>query len=231
MARSLMNLGVIALYSEDYAAALARYERAGEIWQELGEVRGQSLMCQNMAIVHEALGQIDQATPLLEQGVELARRAGDGMHVAQTLIELGKHLVQHRPADPRVPELLREGLELSNALGERRQTIECLEVLAALSARTGAPITGAELVGAAEAERERSGIDRKPDELAVFDTTIRELSEDLGAEAYARAQARGRSRGLDIAVAVALESTEREPGPARQKRTAAKRGLKVVVRD
>src|SRR5207248_608125 len=91
MARSLMNLGVIALYSEDYATALERYERAGEIWQELGEVRGQSLMRQNMAIVHEALGQIDQATPLLEQGVELARRAGDGMHVAQTLIELGKH--------------------------------------------------------------------------------------------------------------------------------------------
>jgi tetratricopeptide (TPR) repeat protein len=231
MARSLMNLGVIALFLEDYTTALARYERAGEIWQELGEVRGQSLMCQNMAIVHEALGEFEQATPLLEQSVELARRAGDGMHVAQTLIELGKHLVHHRVTDPRVPELLREGLELSNALGERRQTIECLEVLAALSARTGAPVTGAELVGAAEAERDRSGIARKPDELVVFDTTVRELSEDLGPEAYGRALARGRSRGLDIAVAVALESTEREPGPARQKRTAAKRGLKVVARD
>jgi predicted ATPase/DNA-binding SARP family transcriptional activator len=231
MARSLMNLGVIALYSEDYPTALERYERAGAIWQELGEVRGQSAMCQNMAIVHEALGQFDQATPLLEQSVELARRAADGMHVAQTVIELGKHLVAHQAGDPRIPELLREALELSSALGARQNTIECLEVLAALSARTGAPVTGAELVGAAEAERERSGSDRKPDERALFDTTIRELAGDLGPDAYARARARGRSRGLDIAVAVALESIQREPGPARQKRTAAKRGLKVVAQD
>lgn len=231
MARSLMNLGVIALFSEDYLTALERYERAGAIWQELGEVRGQSAMCQNMAIVHEALGQLDQATPLLEQSVELARRAADGMHVAQTVVELGKHLVAHYPTDPRIPELLREGLELSSALGERRRTIECLEVLAALSARTGAPVTGAELVGAAEAERERAGVNRKPDERSLFDTTIRELAADLGPEAYARARARGRGRGLDIAVAVALESIQREPGPARQKRTAAKHGLKVVAQD
>ncbi|HLY48862.1 MAG TPA: BTAD domain-containing putative transcriptional regulator [Solirubrobacteraceae bacterium] len=231
MARTLMNLGVIALYMEDYAAALGRYQEAGEIWRELGDVRGQSVMCQNLAIVHEALGQVDQATPLLEQSVELARTAGDGMHVAQTLVELGKHLIQHRLGDPRTPDLLREGLELASALGERRQTIECFEVLAALSARTGAPITAAELIGAAEAERERSGIDRKPDELALFATTHDELIEELGPEVYTRARARGRGRNLDIAVAVALKSTQREPGPARQKRSATKHGLEVGTRD
>lgn len=231
MARILMNLGVIALYTEDYAAALSRYREAGDIWRELGDVRGQSVMCQNLAIVHESLGEVDQATPLLEQSVELARTAGDGMHVAQTLVELGKHLVQHRPADPRAPALLREGLELSSALGERRQTVESFEVLAALCARAGAPVTGAELIGAAEAERERSGIDRKPDELALFEATERELTDELGIENYARARARGSSRSLDIAVAVALKAIEREPGPARQKRTAARRGLEVVARD
>jgi tetratricopeptide (TPR) repeat protein len=231
MARILMNRGVIALYTEDYEAALSRYRAAGDIWSELGDVRGQSVMCQNLAIVHESLGEIDLATPLLEQSVELARAAGDGMHVAQTLVELGKHLMQHRPSDPRAPELLREGLELASALGERRQTVESFEVLAALCARTGAPVTGAELIGAAEAERQRSGIDRKPDELVLFEATTRELGDELGIEAYARARARGRSRSLDIAVAVALKSIEREPGPARQKRTATKRGLEVVASD
>ena len=231
MARILMNLGVIALYTEDYATALSRYQAAGDIWRELGDVRGQSVMCQNLAIVHEALGQVDQATPLLEQSVELAHIAGDAMHVAQTLVELGKHLVQHRPEDPRTPDLLRQGLELASGLGERRQTVECFEVLAALNARTGAPVTGAELIGAAEAERERSGIDRKPDELVLFESTVRELQDELGPEAYVRARARGASRSLDIAVAVAIKSTEREPGPARQKRTAAKLGLEVMARE
>jgi tetratricopeptide (TPR) repeat protein len=231
IARTLMNLGVIALYSEDYATALGRYEEAGEIWRELGDARGQSVMCQNLAIVHEALGEYHQATPLLEQSVELARTAGDAIQVAQALIELGKHLVQHELADPRTPDLLREGLELASGLGERRQTIECFEVLAALSARTGAPVIGAELLGAAEAERDRSGIDRKPDERALFEATTQELADELGPEAYARARLRGRSRGLDIAVAVALKSTEREPRPARQKRTAAKHGLRVAAGD
>jgi predicted ATPase/DNA-binding SARP family transcriptional activator len=231
LARILMNLGVVALYTEDYAAALARYQEAGDIWHELGDVRGQSIMCQNRAIVHEALGQFDQATPLLEQSVELARSAGDGMQLARTLVELGKHLVQHGLGDPRTRDLLREGLTLASGLGDRLLTIECLEVLAALSARTGAPVTGVELIGAAEAERERAGIERKPDELVLFEPTLRELSEELDAESYARARSRGWSRGLDIAVAVALESTEREPRPARQKRSAAKHGLRVVARD
>lgn len=231
MARILMNLGVIALYMEDHEMALERYRAAGDIWQELGDVRGQSIMCQNRAIVHETLGQLEEATPLLEQSVELARAAGDGMQVARNVIELGKHLVQHHLADPRTPHLLSEGLTLASALGDQRLTIECLEVLAALSARTGAPVTGVELIGAAEAERERSGIERKPDELTLVDQATRELAEELGAEAYARARSRGRGRGLDIAVAVALESIEREPGPARQKRSAAKHGLKVVARD
>ncbi|MBV8432636.1 MAG: MFS transporter [Solirubrobacterales bacterium] len=230
-ARTLMNLGVIELYTEDHEAALIRYEQAGDIWRELGDVRGQSRMCQNLAIAHEALGQVDRVTPLLEESIELARAAGDGMHLAQTLIELGKHLVFHRLGDSRTPELLREGLELSSALGERPHTIECFEVLAALCARTGTPVTGAELIGAAEAERERSGIDRKPDELPLFEATIRELVDELGREAYTRAVARGRGRDLDVAVALALKSTEREPRPARQKRSAAKHGLKVVARD
>ncbi len=231
LARILMNLGVVALYTEDHAAALARYREAGDIWHELGDVRGQSIMCQNRAIVHEAVGQFDQATPLLEQSVELARSAGDGMQLARTLIELGKHLVQHRLGDPRTRDLLREGLTLAIGLGDRVLTIEGLEVLAALSARTGAPVTGVELIGAAEAERKRAGIERKPDEIALFEATRVELSEELDPEAYARARSRGWSRGLDIAVAVALEATERPPGPARQKRSAAKHGLRVVARD
>jgi predicted ATPase/DNA-binding SARP family transcriptional activator len=135
MARTLMNLGVIASFTQDYDTALARYSEAGEIWVELGDLRGQSVMCQNLAVVQQLMGLYAQAMPLLERSVELARAAGDGMHLAQTLIEFGRLLVEREPSDPRAPELLREGLELSRALGEQRQVLEGLEVLAALSAR------------------------------------------------------------------------------------------------
>jgi non-specific serine/threonine protein kinase len=228
MARTLMNLGVIALYTDDHATALARYQQAGDIWRELGDLRGQSVMCQNLAIVYELMGRPEQAMPLLEQSVELARAAGDGMHIAQTLVELGKHLVRHGSIDDRTPALLREGLELAIALGERGHIIEGLEVLAAFSAQAGAPVIAAELIGAAEAERARAEVTRKPDERPLFDATVRELVKSLGREGYERARDRGAGRGLDTAVAVALESTTRRPGPARQKRTAGRHGLVVA---
>lgn len=224
IARTLMNLGVIALYTADYPAALSRYGEAGEIWQELGDVRGQSVMCQNLAIVHELMGQWREATPLLEQSIEQARAAGDGIHLAQTLIELAKHLVAHRLNDPRISDLLREGLELARDLRVQPRMIEGLEVLAAFSARRGAPLNSAELIGAAEAERERTGTERKADELPVFEPTVRKLEQALGRKDYERAYLRGYGRSLEVAVAVALKTLE----PGRTRQTAPRRGLRLI---
>jgi predicted ATPase/DNA-binding SARP family transcriptional activator len=217
VARTLMNLGVIAVHTADYATAVTRYQEAGKIWQELGDTRGQSVMAQNLAVVYELMGKSGQAMPLLEQSVELARAAGDGLHVAQTLVELGKYLVQHRPADERIPTLLREGLELASGLGDQRQIAAGLDVLAALNAQTGAPIIGAELIGAADAERARDGVERKPEERPLFESTVSALERALGRDGYERARDRGAGRSLQTAVALALKSIERTPGPARSK--------------
>jgi hypothetical protein len=82
--------------------------------------------------------------------------------------------------------------------------------VADLAVRTGEPAIGAELVGAADIERERAGVKHKPDEIAFFGTTVRQLEQSLGAEAYARECERGRRSTLQAAVAFALEFTERE---------------------
>ena len=47
--------------------------------------------------------------------------------------------------------LVRESLELSHAAGEGVLTVECLETLAGVAARAGDAVTGATLLGAAEA--------------------------------------------------------------------------------
>jgi predicted ATPase len=210
MARAEANLGLIASFEKDYATGLARYANAAEIWRELGDVKGQSVMHQNQGIIHELMGDLEQALPLLYQSVGLAREAGDRMHIASTLTVLGRVLVYHRPADPRIPRLLREGLELSAALGERLQTVECLEVVAHFAARRGEPAVGAQLIGAAHAERARAGAERKPDERPYFEQTVEELERALGPEAYARERRQGQIRSLQAAVAIALKSTERE---------------------
>ncbi len=212
MARALANLGVIAMFTEDYATALNRYGEAGDIWRELGGVRGQSMMCQNLAVVYELMRQFDQAMPLLEQSVELARAAGDRMHIAATVITLARLLARQQVDDPRIPALLREGLDLASVLGERLHIIECLEVTARFAGGTGDPAVAGALIGAADAERERAGAQRNPDEVPFFEETIRELERSLGRDGLARLRERGGSMGLDAAVALALAQTEPERG-------------------
>jgi predicted ATPase/DNA-binding SARP family transcriptional activator len=203
-ARAMTNLGVLHVFAEEYAEAQARYEASAAIWRELGEVRGLSVVTQNLAIVHEGRGELDRAQELLEESVELARAAGDPVHVASTLHVLGS-LVARRGDDARAVPLVRESLELSHAAGEGVATVECLETLAGIAARAGEPVTGATLLGAADAYREATGAVRQPDELPLLDAALAALNERLRPDALAVALERGRRTDLGAAVATALD--------------------------
>ena len=109
--------------------------------------------------------------------------------------------------------MLREAVVLSVALGSRYQTIESLEAVADLASRAGQPVAAAQLIGAAEAERERERARRKPDEAPFYKATDHKLEQALGREGYARERERGRGMTLDEAVAEALETTARAQLP------------------
>jgi len=83
-------------------------------------------------------------------------------------------------------------------------TVECLETLAGVAARSGDPVTGATLLGAADAYREATGAVRQPDELPLLDATVAALNDRLSADALAVALERGRRTELFAAVAAAL---------------------------
>jgi predicted ATPase/class 3 adenylate cyclase len=209
----LLNLGIVAVYTENYSTAMARYQEGGDLWRELGDLRGQSIMTQNLGVVHGLAGEPERALTLLEQSLELARAAGDVLQIAQTLIELGKHLVQHRVPGDRAPELLREGLELARTVGDRGHIIECLEVLGAFNAYRGSVVMAAEMIGAADAERERAGIMRKPDELPLVEAAMSHLEHALGAEAFTRVRERGAGEDLGSVIERALASAALTPAP------------------
>ncbi len=82
-------------------------------------------------------------------------------------------------------------------------------MLAAFTARTGDPEAAAELIGAAAAERERPGAQRMPDERPIFEATVRELEDSLGADGFTRARERGHERTLDEGISAGLAATER----------------------
>ncbi len=210
-ARVVTNLGVLDVFAEDYDEAQARYEAAAGIWSDLGDVRGQSIVTQNLAIVHEGLGDLDRAADLLQQSVELAREAGDPAHVASTLHVLGSLLARRGEAERAVP-LVRESLELSHAAGASVLTVECLETLAGVAARDGDAVTGATLLGAAEAHREATGAVRQPDELPAVQETAQALEQALQPDALAVALDRGRRTELPDAVELAMASVRSRSG-------------------
>ena len=198
-ARVITNLGVLDVFASDYAAAQARYEAAAAAHRAAGDVRGQSVVAQNLAIVHELRGDLDRAVALLEQSVELARAAGDPAHVASTLHVLGSLLARRGELDRALPLVL-EGLDLGHAAGESVLTVECLETLAGVVD----PVTGATLLGAADAHREATGAVRQPDEQPAVDGVVARLEAALQPDALAVALERGRRTELDAAVELAM---------------------------
>jgi predicted ATPase len=206
-ARALINLGVLANFAGEYVTALEYNARVADIYREFGDLRGQSVAIQNNGVVHLLRGDVDESLPLMEQSLELAQAAHNDVQIASALHTLARLLVFHRLEDPRIPGLLRGSVERAAALGERHLTVMCLEVVAHLAVRKGAAVDAAELIGAVDAERERTGAKRPPDEQPFFEQTLCELVRALGQAEYERAHERGLHKPLDAAVAFALDYT------------------------
>jgi len=205
-ARVVTNLGVLDGFALDYASAQARYEEAAAIWRELGDLRGLSVVSQNLAMVLESRGYLDRAAAMLEESVELARVVANPAHIASTLETLGGLLARRGDAAGAVP-LVRESLEISRAAGADVTAIECLETLAHVAASGGDAVTGAMLLGVADAYRDASGTVRQPDDQPFVDTTVAALQAALGADALAVAMERGRRAELADAVELGLRVT------------------------
>jgi tetratricopeptide (TPR) repeat protein len=200
VARLQSNLGTLAMYAGDHAQAVRRYEEAALISRELGDPLGLSLVTQNLAIAHDGVGSRDRAIELLEESVTLARQAADPAHTASALRTLARVLLASESERDRAMELIRESLTRSLELGDRPGMIECLETVAG----QGDAVTGAQLMGAAEAARAAAGAIRQPDEAEWVEATTESLRSTLGEEAFEAARADGAALPLEVAVERAL---------------------------
>jgi hypothetical protein len=81
-----------------------------------------------------------------------------------------------------------------------------LGLIAALAHRRGNDKVAAEVVGAAEALRERVGVQLLGDEGNLHDETVRQLRQALGQEQYEAAAAEGQAMPLDDAVELASQA-------------------------
>ena len=199
VARVEGNLASMALYARDYDEAIERYERSTAYFRSVDEVRGLSLMTQNLGIAYSGVGNHERAVELLTESVELARVAGDPAHLTSALRTLARVRLDEDDQAPGL-ELLHEALEISRDLMERPGIAEILDSLAAVAGQRDDPRTGALLIGAADGVRAVGGSARQPDEEVWLAPVEAALREALGERPFEAARAEGAA--LDLAEAL-----------------------------
>src|SRR5262249_4604233 len=128
----LNNLGVLALFRGDLAAAEAYHRQALAQRQEGGDVRGQASSLNNLGQVARFAGDLPSARTCMEQGMALRQQLGDPWGVAGSQVNLavvhtrlGGHATARRH--------LGEALAGFRGVGDPLGLCECLEAGAELA--------------------------------------------------------------------------------------------------
>ncbi|WP_066375388.1 tetratricopeptide repeat protein [Herbidospora mongoliensis] len=133
------------------------FERAVDLYNALGDVRGEAESLFWIGIFHQVVGQEDDvARPFFERARDLATEVGDRETLAYTL----RHLAFASKGTPAARELLEESTRLRRELGFLPGVAANLLGLAYVARDEGRPGDAAELVAEAREAAEQSGADR-----------------------------------------------------------------------
>ena len=146
----------------------------------------------------------DEAGAMLQDCLAAARDRGDTFLVGRYTADLGALALLEGRAASALP-LLREGVRLLHALGERYGTLYCLPLLAESFAAVGAHESGARLVGAAETLLETTELALWSEGVRRLEGTIGTLLGALGDSRFGELRAEGGGLSFDEAVEYALD--------------------------
>jgi len=210
---ALSNLGNISLNEGDLDAAYSLYREALGIYEQLGERVYQAVALENLGLVELARGEREQAIATFERGLARAE-AGEATHEAASVsIPLARARLAAGELD-RPRELLITALVTLQELGDPHKSAECMEAFANVAVAEGRPDDAAALLGAADALRRSIGAVRHRDQRGWYETTVDQVREALGEEAFAAGSARGRLLSVEEAVALCGELSGRPAAPA-----------------
>ncbi|MBV9279668.1 MAG: tetratricopeptide repeat protein, partial [Chloroflexi bacterium] len=199
----LNNLGIIAYYMDDYAAARDLDQQSLAAFRHIGDSFSVSQSLNNLAGVEAAMGDYPTARRLLAESVDIQRQLGDKGCLALALNSLADVLLdegEHPAAAP----LLVESLTINVELGERPAIAYLLDDFAAVAAARGQPERALRLAGAASAAHDAMGSQLPAGERARFDRLQAPAWQALDKPAAAVAWEAGRAMTLEQAVAYAL---------------------------
>jgi predicted ATPase/DNA-binding CsgD family transcriptional regulator len=209
IALALRNLGRVAVREGDQQRAIALSEESLALSRQLGDKWGIAWSLHDLGDVLGRQGDSARAAVLLEESLALRRELGDKRGTAWTLNSLAR--VTHAEGDnERATALYRECLHLANELGEKSRIVDSLEGLARIAEAQGRMERALRLLGAAEALRDTSGVQREPAERDSAERDLQRVPTRSADEASKAAWAEGRALTLEQAIeeATAPQATQ-----------------------
>jgi predicted ATPase/class 3 adenylate cyclase len=185
----------------DLPGGLRLAEEALALYRELGDNLGVVHGLWAVGSVHYGAGRYDQAREALDEALELGRKLDDRFTLGWTLHTRITLAVVQR--DPRLgARLTREALEIFAAAGDRSGIVMLLDDAAAVAKLQGDTLRALRLAGAADREREDTGVTLAS---IVNVNEGRAWSETIDTPEEERAWSEGQGLSASDAVAYALE--------------------------
>ena len=209
VAHALLGLGGVAIQQGDDRRGTALLEECRVAAQCVEDHRLAEILVgwalTNLAMVARAHGDLALATEHLEDGLSRMRGATYTRGMILALGDLGD-LARDRGDQGRALALYRDALALARGNAGTRVVTEVVEAVAIVAAATGQAARSARLLGAAEAQRERTGLRfRAVGNRTALERAVTTARAELGHGAFWQAWAAGRSLALEQAVVEALD--------------------------
>ncbi|MBV9358454.1 MAG: tetratricopeptide repeat protein [Chloroflexi bacterium] len=213
LARALLAAGWAAPIDGAPGRAIEAHLESIEQFRRAGDETGVILALAGLGNTAMLMGDLDAAADYDREALALARQLGDTHSQAQVLEALGLLALERRDAE-QATTLFEQSIKLCLEIGSLELLCYCLVGLAGAALLDGAPERSAQLFGAAEGLRERSGLGVWPVRREVEQRWEAALwrTVDGNGELAREAWADGRAMTLPTVARFAVE----EPAPTSQ---------------
>jgi predicted ATPase len=221
VARSLRNLGNVALGRREYELAVELHREARAISEELGDRVGVSTSLINLADVSLTRGDYEAAAEYARESASIAREVRHDLSLATALLNVGLASLRLRDFGA-AAAAYDEALELCERMTYGEGAAYALLGLAAIATERGEHEDAALALGAADRLIDDAGAVLEVAERPLREETVERLTRELGAEVLAKRLGEGAELSLGdairagrrLAAPIAAERrADREPSP------------------
>jgi predicted ATPase/DNA-binding CsgD family transcriptional regulator len=200
---TLGMLGVLAEDAGDFEQALPLFKDSLRLTRAIGRRSNAALILSHLGVVTWGRGDIDSAIALWDEALIVQRQEGDTWGASVSLSYLGLAACeQSRFTEAAVA--LGESLSLRLAMRAHEEVAHGIANFGVLAASSGQHARAAQLLGAAEAQREAIGLMLQEPERSIYARAVAVTRTHLGHEIFTSAWEEGRALPQALAASEAM---------------------------